>query len=53
MRSYADAIGNPETVIRGEILFDPFFGEVVVESVYFQGGDWHFTTTSEGEHEPA
>jgi hypothetical protein len=52
MRPYTHAIWHPESVNRGDVLVDPLFGEVVVESVFFQDGEWHFTTSAR-QHEPA
>lgn len=52
MRTYEDAYWHPETVSRGDVLVDLLFGERVVESVFFQDGQWQFTTAAR-VHEPA
>lgn len=52
MRPYADAFWSPVTVCRGDVLIDPLLGEVVVESTFYQDGEWHFTT-SPRQYEPA
>lgn len=47
-----DAIVHADLLHCGDIVTDPLFGERIVTSVFFQNGEWHFTT-SVRQHEPA
>lgn len=43
--SYAFAYHHPAGLNCGDVLVDPYFGDLLVDSVYFRDGRWQFTTT--------